>query len=201
MSTKKKTSASKIAATAREGKPDPAAKEKKPHPKARHTEAYEESLRSFATAVDLLRQGNHAKALEIFDGVGKNNPEEPVLSARARTYATICARKVALPDRGPETADELYFAGVVHANDGRVESAIAFLDRAVQLDPSSASILYARASARALGGQVDGASSDLRQAVALDPRCRHQAANDPDFDKVRDEAVFIDVIEPTPGER
>jgi tetratricopeptide (TPR) repeat protein len=192
MPTKKKAPASKIAVIV---------KEKKPHPKARHTEAFEASLRSFAIAAEFLRQGNHAKALELFEVVGKNNPEEPVLSSRARTYATICARKLALPDRDPETADELYFAGVVHSNDGRVGPAIAFLDRAAALDPSSASILYARASARALAGQADGASSDLRQAVALDPRCRHQAANDPDFDKVRDDAVFIDVIEPTPDER
>jgi hypothetical protein len=28
---------------------------------------------------------------------------------------------------------------------------------------------------------------------------RFQASNDPDFDRVRDEAAFIDVIEPTPA--
>jgi tetratricopeptide (TPR) repeat protein len=201
MPTKKKAPVSKPPAPAKAAKADAAAKAKKAPPKPRHTEAYEEALRDFATAVDLLGHGSHAKALEMFEALWKGNPEEPVLAARARTYATICARRLAPPERDPESADECYFAGVVSANDGRLEQAIGFLERAVQLDPSSASFLYARAAARALMGQADAAAADLGRAVALDPRCRFQAANDPDFDKVRDEAVFIDVIEPTPDDK
>jgi tetratricopeptide (TPR) repeat protein len=201
MPTKKKAPVSKVPAPAKVVKPEAAAKARKIPPKPRHTEAYEDSLREFAAAIDLLRQGNYAKALGMLEVVRKGNSDEPVLAARAKTYATICARKLAPPQRDPESADEFYFAGVVSANDGRLPQAIAFLDRAAQLDPSSASYLYARAAARALSGQAEAAASDLRHAVALDPRCRFQAANDPDFDKVRDEAVFIDVIEPTPDDK
>jgi tetratricopeptide (TPR) repeat protein len=201
MPTKKKAPVSKLPASAKTAKTDAVAKERKVPPKPRHTEAYEEALRDFGAAVDLLRKGSHAQALEIFDALRKGNPDEPVLAARARTYATICARKLAPPRQEPRSADEFYFAGVVSANDGRLPQAIAFLERAAELDPSSASYVYARAAARALAGQADAAAADLRRAVALDPRCRFQAANDPDFDKVRDEAVFIDVIEPTPDDK
>ncbi|MBZ5639779.1 MAG: hypothetical protein LAO51_13620 [Acidobacteriia bacterium] len=201
MPTKKKAPGLKSPAPAKTVKAEAPAKARKVPPKARHTAAYEDSLREFGAAIDLLRQGRHAEALEKLDRVRKENSDEPVLAARAKTYATICARKLAPPQREPETADELYFAGVVAANDGRLAQAIAYLDRATQLDPSSASTLYARAAARALSGQADAAAADLRHAVALDARCRFQAANDPDFDKVRDEAVFIDVIEPTPDDK
>jgi tetratricopeptide (TPR) repeat protein len=201
MPTKKKAPVSKVHASAETVKADTAAQERKAPPKPRHTEAYEEALQDFAAAVELLRKGSHAQALEVFDALRKGNSDEPVLAARARTYATICARKLAPPRHEPQNADEHYFAGVVSANDGRLPQAITFLDRAVQLDPSSASYLYARAATRALLGQADAAAADLRQAVSLDPHCRFQAANDPDFDKVRDEAVFIDVIEPTPDDK
>jgi tetratricopeptide (TPR) repeat protein len=192
MPTKKKAPAAK---------PEEAAKARKASPKPKHTEAYEQAIKDFSHAIELLRQGDYAKAREIFAAVRKENPDEPVLAARSATYAAICARKLAPSRPEPQTAEELYFAGVLSSNEGRLPQAIAFLDRAIQLDGSSASFLYARAAARALFGLAEGAASDLRQAISLDPRCRFQAANDPDFDKVRDEAAFIDVIEPTPDDK
>ena len=201
MPTKKKAPPTKTPAHPKAAKPEAPAKARKVPPRPKPTEAYEQALRDFATAIDLLREGSYAKSMEIFDALRKENTDEPVLAQRARTYATICARKLAPPDRKPETAEELYFAGVVSANDGQYAQAVEYLDRAARLDASSAGVLYARAAARALSGLAEGAAADLRQAVAIDPRCRFQAANDPDFDKVRDEAVFIDVIEPTPEEK
>jgi hypothetical protein len=62
---------------------------------------------------------------------------------------------------------------------------------------NDASIHYARASVLGLQGQAEGAASELKKAVALDPKFRFQATSDSDFDKVRDEAAFIDIIEPS----
>ena len=39
----------------------------------------------------------------------------------------------------------------------------------------------------------------LRRAVAAEPTLRFQASNDSDFERIRDDAAFIDVIEPTPA--
>jgi hypothetical protein len=50
---------------------------------------------------------------------------------------------------------------------------------------------------RGLQGNAEGASSELKKSVSLDPKFRYQAASDSDFDKVRDEATFIDIIEPS----
>jgi len=201
MPTKKKVPVLKPAASAKAAKSEEGAKVKRESPKPKHTEAYEVAIRDFGHAIEFLRHGDFAKALEIFTAIRKGNPDEPVLASRSATYEAICARKLAPSRPEPQSAEELYFAGVVSSNQGRLPQAIAFLDRAVQLDPSSASFHYARAAARALSGFAEGAASDLRQAVSLDPRCRFQAANDPDFDNVRDEAVFIDVIEPTPDDK
>jgi tetratricopeptide (TPR) repeat protein len=184
-------------------------KKKAPEPKAaaskttkiqqrpRHTEAYEEALGKFAAALERMRAGSYPEALEKFRAVRVANPGETALVARARVYEVICERKLAPPDREPGTPDELYLHGVVRANAGRLDEALGLLDRAVAAVPGSAAYLYARAAVRAQKGIADGAASDLRLAIAADPTCRHQAANDPDFEKIRDEAVFIDVMEPS----
>jgi Flp pilus assembly protein TadD len=87
---------------------------------------------------------------------------------------------------------------VVLLNNGEGAAAIELLDKALQTSPSSAKILFARASACAIDGNTEGAVRDLRKAIAADPQVRFQATNDPDFEKIREEPAFIDVIEPTP---
>ena len=85
----------------------------------------------------------------------------------------------------------------VAANAGRLDEAWSLLDKALGHRPNDASIHYARASVRGLQGSAEGAAAELKKSVALDPKFRFQAASDSDFDKVRDEAAFIDIIEPS----
>jgi hypothetical protein len=66
------------------------------------------------------------------------------------------------------------------------------------LEPESPRFLYARASAAAIQGDAESAVKDLRRAIAADPQVRFQAGNDPDFESIREEPAFIDIIEPTP---
>lgn len=164
------------------------------------SEAYEAALRDFTAGLDLLRRGNYAEAKGHFDAVVKaSSASEPVLAQRATTYAAVCVTRLAPPPPDPATAEELYLAGVVKANEHRLDEATALLDRLIALAPASPGALYARAAVRALQGLAESAVSDLRAAIALDPQLRFQAQNDADFEKIRDEAVFIDVIEPTPN--
>jgi tetratricopeptide (TPR) repeat protein len=166
--------------------------------KPRNIAAYEAAVEQFATATALFVKGKFAEALPHFEAVAAAAAEdEPVLSDRARTYASICRRKIAIPPPMGDDADGLYHRGVVAANAGRLDEAWSSLDRAVAQKPNDASILYARASVRGLQGNAEGAASELKKAVALEPRFRYQAASDSDFDRVRDEAAFIDIIEPS----
>jgi tetratricopeptide (TPR) repeat protein len=85
------------------------------------------------------------------------------------------------------------------ANDGRLEEAAISFDRALQSDPESPTILYVRAMVLAKTGKTEEAISDLRKAISLEPALRFQLVNDSDFEVIRDEATFIDLIEPTPS--
>jgi len=166
--------------------------------KPRNIAAYEAAVEQFATAYQLFLKGQFAEAQPMFATVETAaTPDEPILADRARTYAAICARKSAGPAAGATDADAQYHQGIVAANAGRLDDAWALLEKAVAQRPNDASILYARASVRGLQGNVEGAAAELKKSVAIDPKFRYQAASDSDFDKVRDEAAFIDIIEPS----
>jgi len=166
--------------------------------KPRNIAAYEAAVEQFATASALFLKGQFSEAQPHFEAVASAaTPDEPILADRARTYAAICVRRSAGPAADAVDADALYHRGIVAANSGRLDEAWSLLEKAVGQRPNDASILYARASVRGLQGNVEGASAELKKSVALDPKFRFQAASDSDFDKVRDEAAFIDIIEPS----
>ena len=166
--------------------------------KPRNIAAYEAAVEQFATASALFTKGQFVEAKPYFEAVAvAATPDEPILSDRARTYASICDRRSTAPSAGGEDADALYYRAVVATNAGRLDEAWSILERAVGQRPSDASILYARASVRGLQGNVDGAASELKKSIALEAKFRYQAASDSDFDGVRDEAAFIDIIEPS----
>jgi tetratricopeptide (TPR) repeat protein len=165
--------------------------------RAPHTEAYETALRAYGDALNLLRHGDFGGALQGFQAVESANRNEPELADRARTYIALCARKLAPPAPTPQSADERYYLGVLRGNQGRLDEAAGLLDQALAAEPASPRVLYARASIRALQGKTEQAVADLRAAIAGEPLLRHQAANDPDYERIRNEAAFIDVIEPS----
>ena len=129
--------------------------------------------------------------------MARENRNEPELADRARMYAALCERKLAPPASAPQSAEERYYLGVLRGNQGRLDEAASLLDQALAAEPSSPRVLYARASIRALQGKTEQAVADLRAAIAGEPLLRHQAANDPDYERIRNEAAFIDVIEPS----
>jgi len=164
------------------------------------TDEYQNALKEFETALELMSSGSPTEASEAFDRLAAEQAGEPHLADRARIYSSICSQRTAPAPEPPRTAEERYHRGVMLLNSGDADGAIRLLDEALHADPNSAALLYVRASAWALKANAESAVKDLRQAVAGDPLLRFQAANDPDFESVREEPAFIDIIEPTPAE-
>jgi len=162
-------------------------------------ESYDQSVAAFATALDLLHKRDFATARQQFLSIAATADDEPALIERAQTYARVCERRVADPPDEPTTADERYHRAVSLANAGQHEGALALLDRVLQDEPGSVRALYARASTWALRRNPEAAVADLRRAIQAEPRVRFQAVNDPDFEPIREEPSFIDLIEPSPA--
>jgi len=170
--------------------------------KPRNVAAFEAAVAEFSAASEAYARGEIAEAQRRFEALAEAMAsEELILSDRARTYANICARRLASAPAPDQEPDALYHRGIFAANAGRLDEAWSLLEQALQRTPGDATVLYARAAVRALQGNAEGAAAELRRSVAIEPRLRFQATADPDFDKVRDEAAFIDVIEPTNAAR
>jgi len=187
----------KKAAPAKPGPGRKAPRTAEPPVRAPHSEAYEAALTSYGEALDLLRKKDFEAALPRFRVVEQQNRNEPELADRARMYASLCERKLAPPASVPQSTEERYYLAILRGNQGRLDEAASLLDQALAAEPSSPRVLYARASIRALQGKTDQAVADLRAAISGEPLLRHQAANDPDYERIRNEAAFIDVIEPS----
>ena len=194
MATKKKAPA---AAGSKKKATKKAAADAPPALTAQH-EAYEKLVGQFSAAIEAFNKGEFAEAKAGFNGVIDSASDEPVLTDRSRSYSQICEQRLAPDEAEPANAEERFYRAVLLINEGRGEDALGYIDQALQDSPTSARLLYTRASAWAIQGKVDKAVSDLRQAIAVDPQVRFQAVNDPDFEPIREEPAFIDIIEPTP---
>lgn len=163
------------------------------------SESYNRALSTFGAAVQLVQKGNFEKAKNMFEEVLGSLKDEPVLGERSRMYLAVCEKRLAPAPELGSTTDDLYYRAVLESNIGNTSEAIKLLDQALQQAPNSADLLYARASAWALSDHANSAVNDLRQAIGIDPTLRFQAVNDSDFECIREEPGFIDIIEPTPA--
>jgi tetratricopeptide (TPR) repeat protein len=162
------------------------------------TAEYDQAVTEFGLAVQQMQRGEYDGARVQFERIGATIPDEPALAERCRTYVRICEQR-STPVAAPGTdADSRYLTAIMKSNKGDSDAAIAELSDLMRNDPSAVHHVYARACAYALKGNAEAAIGDLRQAITLDPSSRFHAVNDPDFEQIREEPSFIDIIEPTP---
>lgn len=162
------------------------------------TDEYLRAVKDYGVAVQQMQRGEYDAARAQFEKIGAAIPDEPALAERCRTYVRICSQRSAAPTALGTDVDSRYLTAIIKSNRGETDSAIADLGELIRNDPFAAHLVYARACAYALKGNAEAAIGDLRQAIVLDPLSRFHAVNDPDFENIREEPGFIDIIEPTP---
>ncbi|MCH7838473.1 MAG: tetratricopeptide repeat protein, partial [Chloroflexi bacterium] len=151
------------------------------------------------------------EALADYDRSLQLRPDDPAaLYNRGNTLGDLGrhAEAVASYDRAiqvdPRNASALSNRGLtlIRLAPPRSEDALTDLDRALELRPKYARTLYHRARAYSLLNRVNESLADLRYAIESDPARREQAYDDSDFDNIRDDPRFQELVgeDETPAE-
>lgn len=154
-------------------------------------------LEAFEKGVRALGKKDYERAGELFQELIESYPEERDLLERARAYRAVCERAVAEARRSPfkpKTFEEMLQYGVFLHNRGEYEEALRHLRQAVELHPKNEHALYCLAATAARAGDTPTALKALRSAIAAGPANRAQARSDPDFDPIRDEEGFVEIV-------
>lgn len=155
----------------------------------------DKALKEFEKALGLVHKKNYQEALDRFRGIVETYPRERELLDRANVYIRVCQGNMK-KGSNPKQPDALFYHGVMRANEADFDGAVGYLSRALEASPKDERVLYVMASTLALKGERQDAIKHLRDAVQINPTNRIHARNDPDFEPLRDDESFQDLIYP-----
>ena len=156
----------------------------------------EKALKELERGVHHLHKQNYNEALAHFQRIVDEFPQEKELLDRAQVYVRICKGMLDRRPSQPKKPDELFLAGVFRANEARYAEAVELLDRALAASPKDEKIHYVLASTLALKGDRQEALKHLQEAIELNATNRIYARNDPDFEPIREDETFLNLIHP-----
>jgi tetratricopeptide (TPR) repeat protein len=192
MTTSKKKPVKKAPARAQK---KPAARKVAPA-KPRYSEQYERAIKEFEKGVLLLQKKDYSEGHAVFQRIVETYPDENEILDRARQYVAICEGHLHTRPARPAGGADHYHIGVYHLNRAETDAALKQFELALEHKPSDDMVHYAVAVAHAIGGDKTRAIASLQEAIRLNDRNRVYAQNDPDFDRIRDEHEFIQLVEP-----
>lgn len=150
----------------------------------------------FEKAMKALGKHDPQKAQEHLEALLASHPEERDVAERARLLLGVCQRALEKkPAFKPKTVEELLNYGVYLHNRGEFAGALAALGQAAELQPKNEHVLYCLAAASAQKGDVAAALRSLRAAIDADPASRAQARADSDFDPIRENEEFLEIVD------
>jgi len=166
---------------------------KKKAPPAR-TASLDKAIAGFEQAIKAFSKEDYAKASSLFDAIISEYPTEREICDRARVYGSICKSRMQGQASRPKGAEDLYYHGVVAANDGRLDDAASLFEQAIKDDPADDKAHYQLAAVCGLRNDLEGAVTSLAKAIELNPANRIHALNDADFDGLHEDAKFMGLL-------
>lgn len=151
-----------------------------------------------------LMLGLTEQALASLDQIPNDAGDQAVVAAadalRAEIYRGLgkfaealeaCERAIAVR---PRDTSLLLLMGWCYKRTDQLRRAITALETAARIDPRQAIIPYNLACYLSLDGQRDSALQNLARALRIDTSYLNQIPDEPDFDPVRDDPEFQDLI-------
>jgi Tfp pilus assembly protein PilF len=155
-----------------------------------------QAVELFEKAMKALGKRDYERAKEHFESVLSAHSEERDVAERARLYLGVCKRALEKrPAFKPKTFDELLNYGVFLHNRGEFDEALKMLGQAADQQPKNEHVLYCIAASAAQSGDVAAALKSLRAAIAANSASRAQARADADFDPIRENEEFLEILD------
>ena len=157
---------------------------------------HEKALKEFERGVGLLQKQSYSEAIEHFKTIVGSFPQEKELTDRAHVYLRICQNVLERKEPQPRKPEDFFYYGVIKANEANFDEAVRLLEKALQANPKDEKVHYVMASTLAAKGDRREALEHLREAIELNTTNRIYARNDPDFEPLRDDDNFQNLIHP-----
>ena len=157
----------------------------------------QQALELFERAAKALGKHDWEKARDLLDSLIESHPDQRDLLERARAYRSVCERALVEAKKTPfrpKGFEDLLNHGVFLHNRGEFEEALKVLRQAAEIHPKNEHVLYCLAATAARAGDTPSALKALRSAIAVGPSNRAQARSDPDFDPIRDDEGFVEIV-------
>jgi Tfp pilus assembly protein PilF len=158
-----------------------------------------QAIEVFEKGVKAVGKRDFERAQAAFDEVIESFPEERDVVERARAYRAVCERNLTEAKRAsfkPKGFEDLVNHGVFLHNRGEFEEALKFLRQAAEMHPRNDHVLYCLAATAARAGDTPSAMKALRSAISLSSDNRALARVDSDFDPLRDDEEFVELVYP-----
>src|SRR4029450_8150684 len=159
----------------------------------------QQALDLFERAAKALGKHDWDKARDYLDTLIESHPDQRDLLERARAYRAVCERALGearkTPFR-PKGFEALLNHGVFLHNRGEFEEALKVLRQAAEIHPKNEHVLYCLAATSSRAGDSASALKALRSAIAVRHANRAQAKGDSDFDPLREDEEFIELVHP-----
>ena len=155
---------------------------------------YTEAMERFLNQRDWA--GARERLAKLVDTFAYDKELEEMVD-RARMHLRVCERKLDPPSWSPSSGDEWLLEGVLLSNQARLAEAIEAFDKALDGNADAAKVHYSKAAALALAERDEEALAALREAIEANPEFRVYALGDPDFQRLRENAGFVSLVEPT----
>jgi tetratricopeptide (TPR) repeat protein len=167
-------------------------------PERARSKNFDSAVQAYEVGLKFMHAEEFEKAMRSFSNLIVDHADEPEIQERAKVLIHACEKKIQEKARTVlRSADDYYNLAIAELNRRELESAIQHLQHALKLMPKGEHILYALATANALNGNRDQALHYLKQSIQYRGENRFLAARDSDFDSLRDDGEFRQLVTPS----
>jgi tetratricopeptide (TPR) repeat protein len=159
-------------------------------PDANHIKA----AKDFERVVKLFHQNKLSEAEEKILALMEAYPQEAQIRDRARLYLRACESRQAQQITPPTRPGDIYYRAVLLTNNGETDQAISLLEGAQGQTPKDDRLVYLLAVNHLRKGARQNSMALLREAIRLQEVNRNLARNDPEFEDIREDSDFLEVV-------